>query len=127
MAFNPPPSKLNRPPVDMGCYGAPSAPPQTVTDPCSLLPQLYAAQAALLSGQQTVQVRDGERWISYAPGNAKQLTELIARLQMQCPQSASNPMGAPDPRHRAVRAGPYSNRAYGAPGYGRGSWPWGGW
>lgn len=61
-----------------------SRPITEVTDPCRLLPQLRAAYYALIAGQQTVEIRDGDRWRRFGKGDAKLLQEEIARLERRC-------------------------------------------
>lgn len=96
---------FSRPPLPGNCFPQQPARPTAITDPCSTLPALRAAYAALLSGQTAVEVRDGERWLRFQPGNAKELRAEIRRLELSCPQSASNPNGG---QGGAVRAGPYT-------------------
>ncbi|MCW2284905.1 hypothetical protein M2323_002741 [Rhodoblastus acidophilus] len=99
---------FNRPPLRSSGLPAPSAPPQAIDNPCAYLPQLRAALYALLSGAQSQQIRDGDRWRSTQNGNAKELRAEIRKLEIMC-----------DPRlqRRAVRAGPYVP-ADAVPGYG---------
>jgi hypothetical protein len=66
-----------------------------INDPCAILPQLRAAYFDLLSGAQTAQIRDGERWRTFHKGDAKMLRDEIRRLEYMCPKSAANPHGGP--------------------------------
>ena len=86
---------MPRSPMDQRAY-----PVTTVTgvyDQCAALPMLRARLYALVGGQTTSQVRDGDRWQSFHPGNPDKLRHEITRLELLC-ESALQP--------RAVRAGP---------------------
>lgn len=70
-----------------------SNPQAGVCDPCALLPQLRAAYYALLAGEQTARVRDGDRWQDFHRGEAQLLRDEIRRLEYLCPKSPINPHG----------------------------------
>ena len=70
-----------------------------VDDPCAVLPELRAAYYSLLTGGQTAQTRDSDRWLTKHRGDPRVLREEIARLEIQCDPILS--------RARAVRVGPY--------------------
>jgi hypothetical protein len=100
---------FNRPPLNRaGCYPQPSQVPQAIDDPCKFLNSLRAAYYALLSGKQSAQIRDGERWQSFHRGDAKMLRAEITKLSIMCD---------PNMKSRAVRAGPYATQNA-APGFG---------
>lgn len=98
---------FKRSPLPGACFPQNPGRPTTVADPCSMLPALRAAHMALIAGQQTAEIRDGERVMRFHAGDAKQLRAEIRRLEMTCPQSAANPHGG---QVGAVRAGPYTNQ-----------------
>jgi hypothetical protein len=100
---------FNRPPLPGNCAPPPSAPPQAIDNPCIYLPQLRAALYQLMTGNQTQQTRDQDRWKTTHPGNVKELRAEIRKLEILC-----------DPRmsRRAVRAGPYVPPGSINPGYG---------
>ncbi len=112
--------QFNRQPLQQGCFPQQSGPPTSIGagNECAVLPQLKAAYYALLAGNQTAQVRDGERWQTYAKGDAKFLQQEIRRLEMIC---ESNSRGG-----RAIRAGGLRKPGYGPYGYGGGYGGYGG-
>lgn len=106
---------FNRKPVTpAGCFPADSQPPSAVADPCSILPELRAALYALLAGRQTAEVRNGNAWQRFHPGDVAFLKNEIVRLEKLCPRSATNPHGG---TRGAVRVGPYSAGGIGHPAF----------
>jgi len=107
--------RFSRPPINHQNFPSQPGPPQsiaTLQDECAALPSLRAAYYALLAGQQSAQVRDGDRWQSFARGDAKELRALVQRIETQC-----------DPRYRRGRAIRYGG--YNAPRFGDVGYPWG--
>jgi len=96
-----------RPPINQGCYEQQAGPPLSIAEgqECSVLPSLRAAYYALLAGNQTAQVRDGDRWQTFARGDATIMQQEIRRLERLCTGR----------RPYAIRAGGYSPRG-GYPG-----------
>ncbi len=86
-----------RKPLDQAAYPVNRTLGVGDADLCSALPILRAQYFAMLGGQTTSQVRDGDRWQSFHPGNAAALKREITRLELLCSYA-----GQP----RAVRAGP---------------------
>lgn len=104
----------NRPPLNQSAYPQPSGPPTQLShcDECAALPSLRAAYYQLIAGAQSAQVRDGERWQTFAKGDAKELRLAIQRLEIRCEH---NPRFGPG---RAIRAGGFRRPMWG--GYGGG-------
>ena len=86
-------------PLNMGCAPPANRLPASIDNPCAYLGPLRAALYALMSGSQTQEVRFGDQWQRFHPGNVGQLRAEVRKLERQCdPQYA---------RGSAVRAGPY--------------------
>jgi hypothetical protein len=114
-------SNFNRPPMKQAGFPAQQQPPQAIDNPCAYLPQMRAALYSLMTGNQTQQIRDNDRWRTTHNGNVKELKMEIRKLEIMCD---------PNMRRRAMRAGPYVP-AGSVPPYGPGfgfpfgtGWPW---
>ena len=66
---------------------------------CDLLPRLYSMLYGGAGGQSTIEVRQKDDWIKFAPPNIGQLRMEIRRLEAICAA----------PNTRARRAGPFAN------------------
>ncbi len=107
-----------RPPLNQGAFPAPQRAPSAVqeNEQCAALPALRAAYYSLMAGGQTQQVRDGDRWQSFHPGNVRELKTEIRRLEIMCDPVQSR---------RAVQAGRHPSAPYGGFGYRFGCrWPY---
>ena len=97
-----------RNPMDQSAYPVTRTQGVADADICAALPILRAQYYAMLGGTTTSQVRDGDRWQSFHPGNAQALKREITRLELLCSY-----------RHqpRAIRAGPprHAYHGYAAP------------
>lgn len=90
---------FNRPPMQQGCYPQPTVTMPDPNNPCAMLAFYTLAAAQVSAGGQPLQVRDGERWITYQKSDLKFIEAQINKYQQLCNNGG---MGG---RGRAVRMG----------------------
>ena len=61
---------------------------------------------ALLAGQQRIEVRFNERWVTYNKGDATKLVETYTTLYSQCPDAKMQGLPDLNPAKRVKRGPP---------------------
>lgn len=94
------------------CDNNPRATPRPTFDPCDYYAETYQAYMKLMAGEQTAQVRHGERWTTYHRGNAADLRRELRRLEIVCDPNRPRTVQATGPNPAGPGFGLFGRRGY---------------